>query len=462
MADYAETAKGVLAAIGGAGNVTHATHCVTRLRFNVRDKEQVDREAAKDVPGVLGEQFSGEQYQVIIGATVAKVYEEVCAQGGFQQQAAIDENLDGEKKPVSLRRLGSEILDGLSGTLVPMLPAIVAAGLLKLVVSLFGPAGMGLMSEGSDLLTLFTVLGDAAFYFLPMIVAYTGAQKFGGNPVLTITIAAIMMHPTIAGLAAEGAQFTVYGIPAIMVSYANSVFPMVMIAWAESKVEIFLTKVVPDMANLLVVPLFTILIMAPIALCAFGPLGSVLGVVLENFLLGFKQVFGPVGIGLISAMFTPLIATGMHTPIILSGFATLAEQGSEGVIFAGGVAMTFSCIAAGLGYMLKAKDTNDRELGLSCFTTQTLVGIGEPTIFGILLPNPKMLGFQMAGAFAGGVYAGIMNVAIFAPLVSNVTCVLEYAGGGTVNLVNAVISGLIAFAVTFVLTMVFGPKMAQK
>ncbi|WP_443813245.1 PTS transporter subunit EIIC, partial [Collinsella sp.] len=178
-----------------------------------------------------------------------------------------------------------------------------------------------------------------------------------------------------------------------------------MIAWAESKVEKFLTKVVPDMANLLVVPLFTILIMAPIALCAFGPLGSVLGVVLENFLLGFKQVFGPVGIGLISAMFTPLIATGMHTPIILSGFATLAEQGSEGVIFAGGVAMTFSCIAAGLGYMLKAKDTNDRELGLSCFTTQTLVGIGEPTIFGILLPNPKMLGFQMAGAFAGGVYA---------------------------------------------------------
>lgn len=102
MADYAETAKGVLAAIGGAGNVTHATHCVTRLRFNVRDKEQVDREAAKDVPGVLGEQFSGEQYQVIIGATVAKVYEEVCAQGGFQQQAAIDENLDGEKSQLAL------------------------------------------------------------------------------------------------------------------------------------------------------------------------------------------------------------------------------------------------------------------------------------------------------------------------------------------------------------------------
>lgn len=337
MADYKKTAEGVLAAIGGAANVAFATHCVTRLRFNLADQALVDRDAVRAVPGVLGEQYSGEQYQVIIGPTVTHVYNEVCEVGGIEHQAAVDENLDSqsteaEKQPLTPARVGNAILDALTGCLTPVIPMLVAGGLVKLILMILGPSALGLVQEGSDLFKLLTFVGDAGFYFLPMAVAYTGSKKFGSNTVISVFIAGIMLHPTMAEIVAAGKPFTVYGIPMWLTTYGSTVFPMILITAVQAQVEKLLNRIIPDQVHLLFVPVLTVLAMTPVALCVLGPCGAIMGVAIESALMWVHDVLGPVGIALIGALFMPLVATGMHLPIIVLGMSTLATQGYENVI----------------------------------------------------------------------------------------------------------------------------------
>lgn len=463
MANYAETAKGVLEAIGGAGNVTFATHCVTRLRFNLADKAKVDFDALKEVPGVLGNQFSGDQFQVIIGPTVAQVYDEVCRQGGISQQAAVDENLDAPVEKLTLKNLPGRILDALTGCLTPVIPLLVGGGLLMLFPTILGPSGLNLCTTDSDLYRLFALAGNAVFYFIPMAIAYTGSKKFGATTVLAIGLVGIMMHPDFNAIVAEGKPFTVYGIPMTLTTYGSSVFPVILIMWAQAKVEKVLNRIIPDTFHLLGVPLLTFLIMMPIALCGLGPIGTILGTGIEDLIMWLNATVGPLSIAVMGALFTPLIATGMHLPVLMVGLANLTANGYENVIYAGGAAMTLASIAAGWGYMLKAKTKQDRELGFSCGFTQTVIGVGEPTIFGILMPHPRMMLYVMAGSFAGGLYAGITGVAIYAPLVSNIFGLVCYMGGPSMaNFVNACISGAIAFAVTMALTLIFGPEGKKK
>lgn len=468
MADYKKTAEGVLAAIGGAANVTFATHCVTRLRFNLADQALVDRDAVRVVPGVLGEQYSGEQYQVIIGPTVTHVYNEVCEVGGIEHQAAVDENLDpqasaAEKRPLTPGRIGSAILDALTGCLTPVIPMLVAGGLVKLILMILGPSALGLVQEGSDLFKLLTFVGDAGFYFLPMAVAYTGSKKFGSNTVISVFIAGIMLHPTLAEIVATGKPFTVYGIPMWLTAYGSTVFPMILITAVQAQVEKLLNRIIPDQVHLLFVPVLTVLAMTPVALCVLGPCGAIMGVAIQSALMWVHNVLGPVGIALIGALFMPLVATGMHLPIIVLGMSTLATQGYENVIFVMGAASTFASIACGLGFLIKAKTAEDRELGLSCFITQAVVGVGEPTIFGILLRYPRVLAYQAIGTFVGTLYAAIMGVTCYAPLYTNFTVVLEFIGGDSMaNFVHACISGGIGFVVTLALIMILGVEGNKK
>ncbi len=463
MADYAATAQGVLAAIGGAENVTFATHCVTRLRFTLADKDKIDYDALGNVPGVLGKQVVGEQFQVIIGPTVGQVYDEVCKQGGIKVQDAVDENLDAASEKLTIKNLPGRILDALTGCLTPVIPLLVGAGLLLLVPTLIGPAGLNLCSTDSDIYRLFMLAGNAAFYFIPMAIAFTGAQKFGGSAVLNVGIIGIMLHADFTAIVAAGEPFTVYGIPVTLTTYGSTVFPIILITWAEAKVEKFLNKVTPPTFHLLVVPLVTFVIMMPVALCLLGPIGTIIGFGIQRVIMWLHATLGPIGIAIMGMIYMPLVATGMHLPVLMVALTSLMENGYEGVILAGGTAATFASIAAGWAFMLKAKNAQQRELGLSCGFTQTVVGVGEPTIFGLLLPYPRMMLYVMAGAGAGALYAGIMGVTIYAPLVSNAACVLMYMGGNDMsNFINACIAAAIAFAVTFGLTMIFGPEGKKK
>ena len=170
--DYKGLAETIISLTGGKENITHALHCATRLRLNLRDYAKVKTDEIKALDGVLGVQKVGEQLQVIIGPDVDKVYDEVIAATGLEAGAAIEENLDNaEKKPLTLKTIGGSILDALSGSLGPVIPAIVACAFFKMLTSILGPDILNVLPTDSNLYTLFTFVGDAAFYFFPVICA---------------------------------------------------------------------------------------------------------------------------------------------------------------------------------------------------------------------------------------------------------------------------------------------------
>ncbi len=459
MADYNALARQVIEALGGKENITFATHCVTRLRFNLRDKGRVDQEQVKEIPGVLGCQFSGEQFQVIIGPTVNQAYEAVLSIGGFDRQAAVDENLDqAHKEPLTAKSIAALVLDGLSGSLTPMIPAVIAGGLLMMIVNIIGPTMLGIVSTDSDLYVILNIAANAPYYFLPMIVGYAASKKFGAETVISLSLAGVMLSPTLVDIVEAGTPLTVFGIPMTLVNYSSSVFPMLLVVFAQSLVERGLKRIIPDSAYLIFVPVLTIVVMLPIALCVLGPLGSWLGMAIYQVLNALHNAFGPLGMAALAALYMPLVATGMHTPIIMMALATLTTTGSEDFIFVAGAMATFGSIGTGLGSTIRARNPHERELALSCFISQTLVGVGEPTIFGLLIPHPRLMLCAMLGAFAGGAFAGLVNCICYSPLVSNLYMMpLGFIGGPDMSsFVNALIGGAIAFAVSLVLVLVLG------
>ena len=210
--DYEKIAASVLEAVGGKDNITFCTHCATRLRFNLKDQSIVDEEKIKAVDGVIGVAKAGGQYQIIIGQDVANVYADVCGLAGLTPEAQVPDDIT-EKKKLTLKGIGSSIVDTVSGSFVPVLPVIVAASFIKLLAMLLGPSMLNVITAESDLYTLFTFVGDAGFYFLPILMGYTASQKLGVTPVLGMFMGAIMLHPTLVAIVSGGTSFTVYGIP---------------------------------------------------------------------------------------------------------------------------------------------------------------------------------------------------------------------------------------------------------
>lgn len=206
MADYSKLASTVLEKVGGKENVENVVHCLTRLRFTLKDLSLAKKDEIEEIPGVLGTMVQSNQFQVIIGETVPDVYEVLCKIGGFMQEEAIDENLDGatQKKKFGI----GPIFEVISGCFAPVVAAFAGAGVLKGLLILL--TSYGLMSNESGLYLILNAAGDSVFYFLPFVLAFTSAKKMKTNEVLAIAIAGIYMYPTI--LEGAGTQANLFRI----------------------------------------------------------------------------------------------------------------------------------------------------------------------------------------------------------------------------------------------------------
>lgn len=249
MADNKTIAQNVLKAVGGKENVTNVTHCMTRLRLNLKDdKIPVDAEV-KSISGVLGVVRSGGQYQVVIGQNVPKVYAEVCSIGGFATQAASEGAADKPKEKLTVKSIGSNILNYMAGSITPMIPLMMAAGLFKTLMAILGPDFLKLISETSDLYILLDFLYNAAFYFLPIFVGFNAAKKLGVNPMLGAYMGGILIVPDLIAIVNAGNPFTVLGIPMALNDYSQSLLPIVLSVWVLSYVSKFVAKVIPDVLS---------------------------------------------------------------------------------------------------------------------------------------------------------------------------------------------------------------------
>lgn len=456
---FKELAQEILSAVGGASNVTSVVHCMTRLRFNLKDKSIPDKEKIRNISGVIGVIEPGGQFQVIIGQTVDKVYAAVCEVGNFKMEKS-SEDIISESKKKSIRSIGSTILDNLAGCLTPLIPLLMAASIFKLLTAVLGPSMLNLISESSDLYTLFTFVGDAGFYFLPAIVGYTAAKKFGVTPMIGMFMGGILIHPTFTAMAQEGASFTVFGIPCSVQNYSSSILPIILTVWVMSYIEKFFKKYIPATLKTIFAPALTMLVILPISLCILSPAGAFVGNYICTALLSLSNlggIFGILAIAIIAAVYEFLVMSGMHVVLISTLILVFTTNGFEGVVTPAACAASIAVAGMTLGVALRMKNKEERSLSFGYLIASIIGGVTEPSLYGIGMKYKRPFIGMMIGGFAGGLYAAIVGLKAYAMIpVASFLCIFSFAGGPTSDLINGIITGVISFVVAAVVTYFVG------
>ncbi len=453
--DFKTTSQQILELIGGKENLVSATHCATRLRLTIGNFNQVNDAEVKKLPGILGTNILGDQYQIIIGPNVSDLYKAFLDETGLAAAPAVEEAPVKAKEKFSFKGVVNAMLDAISACVTPLIPIITAAGLVKLIVAILGPSMLNVVPETSNFIRLLTFVGDAGFYFFPFYVGYGAAKKFECNIPMALFLAGIMLHPTLIGIVNEGAPFSVYGIPMTLVNYSSNFISILLTVWVMSYVEKAITKVVPTSLRSLLYPLCTTLIMLPLMLCVLGPVGSWLGKGIAAAISALHKAVGPVAIGVVCALWPLLVSTGMHQALIAIAMGNIAVYGFDQSITVGGFLSSYPVIAIALVYILKARK-EDKAQAVSNFVTLAAGGISEPAIFGMLLRFKKTLLYLFAGGFAAGLYAGFMGVRTYLFGSANVLAALSFAGEYAPSLVHGIIAAVIGFVVSFVLAWMFG------
>lgn len=457
--NYSEIAKNILNAVGGKENVVNVTHCITRLRFTLKDQSIPKDTEIEAIDGVLGIMHSAGQYQIVIGQTVDHVYNELCDLGGFLNKDTILDQ-DVQSKKTGIKSIATNILDYMAGSLTPLIPMLIAAALFKTLVAILGPDMLGVLSKESDIYTLFTFVGDAAFYFFPVIIGYTAAKKLNCSPILSMFLGAILIHPTFVAIATGQTVFTVFGIPCSTQSYSATIIPIFLSVWVLSYVEKFFNKVIPSTFKIVFAPFLTILVMLPVTLCVLGPAGAFIGKYICDGLLAmgnFGGVATVLAIALIGALWEFLVMSGMHWVLISTLIVVISSAGTENVVSAAVVAASFSVGGMCLGAALLQKNASDKSVSISYVIAQTIGGVTEPGLYGIGFRYKRPFIGMAIGGFAGALYGAIVGLTAYSIVpVASFLCILGYTGGSTMNFINAIISALIAFVVAAVATYVIG------
>ena len=444
---FEELTNSVIDLIGGKDNIVFFTHCVTRLRFNVKDKGGVNEEAIEKIPGVIGCQWSGDQFQIIIGQAVGDAYDLICKKTGLAQQEAINENLDQPKKKISF----ATIMDGISGCITPCIPVLIGAGMIKIIVMVCEM--LGILVDGNPTHTVLTFVGDAGFYFLPVMIGGYTAKKFGGNTALGILLGAMFIHPTFISAVTDGTALSVFGLPLYSASYSSTIFPALLTVYVMCHVEKFIAKYSPDSIRSITEPLLTILIMVPLGLCALGPIGAFLGNYIAIAVMWIYEHLGFVGVAILASVLPWLVLTGMHTgftPYLLNAFATV---GYDPIVIVANVISNVDQGAACLAVALKTKDKNLRGTALSCAITAIVGGVTEPAMFGVNFKLKKPLYGAMIGSFIGGAIAGIGKAYCYAFVGSGgIFAIPAFISSRSANLIFMVAAMCIGMIATFIAT----------
>lgn len=461
MANNKQIAADVLEAVGGKSNVSFVTHCMTRLRFTLKDRTVPDAAAVKKLNGVLGAQESGGQFQVIIGQNIPKVYDELCALGGFSKQAAIDENLDGTQAELSLASIGKGIMNYLAGSMTPMIPVLLAAGLFKTIGVVLGPTMLGVMAADSDLVRFMDMIYNAAFYFMPIYLGFNASRQIGLTPILGAFLGGMLIEPTFVSLAAEGTPLSVYGfLPCVPGAYAQTVLPILLTIPVAYAIERIMRKHLPDALQTVFSPFLTLGITLPVSLCLLAPMGSWLGNGLADvfeFLGTSGGIISIISGGLLAAAWVPMVITGMHMALIGIAQVAFLQAGFDPFIFVAINISLWPVFATQIATFLRLKLRDEKSACAGYLVAQLIGGVGEPFIYGMDFRYPKLFLCSMAGSFVSGAIALALGVTAYvAGLPSNLLSMLTFVGGGTENLLFACIAAAVGFAVSFAATWFFG------
>ncbi|MCI9263576.1 MAG: PTS transporter subunit EIIC [Oscillospiraceae bacterium] len=451
MADHSKLAADVLAAVGGKENVSSATHCITRLRFNLKDAGIPKEEEIKKIPGVLGVVQAGGQYQIVIGPEVSQVYLKVSAlldNGG-------DTPAGGNEAPKG--NLAERIIDTISGIFTPVLPALTASGMLKAVLAIL--VAFKLVNNTSSTYQVINFMADATFYFLPILLAGSAAKKLGCNVYLAMMLGGMLIHPNfvnlVAGAKETGEAIRIFGLPIYNATYASSVIPILLGVLLMSKVEPFANKISPKPVRFFTAPLITMFVVGIATLCVLGPVGYVISTWLGNFVNGLGKVAPWLAPTLLGLFLPFLVMTGTHHALTSIGINNRMTLGFDTIIYPGQLASNVAQGAAALAVSLKTKDSQLKQLSSATGIT-AVCGITEPVLYGVTMKIKTNMIAAMAGGGVGGFFMGIMKTKNFSGGSPGLLTLPSYIGleAPMSNFYFACAGAAIAFVVSFAVSFV--------
>lgn len=414
MTVYETLAKEILNSVGGRDNVNSLTHCITRLRFKLKDESKAQDEVLKSMEGVVTVMKSAGQYQVVIGNQVQDVYEQIVPLLHAEQSQAVQ---SAEKE-----KLLDRFVDIISGIFQPILGIMAACGMIKGVNMLF--MTLGLYAETSGGYRIINAIGDALFTFLPLFLGYTSAKKFGLKPMVGLVIGGIMCYPGIQSSALSGSLEPLYtmfegtmfaspvyidffGIPVISMDYTSTVIPVIFIVYFASKCEKLFSKIVPDLVKFFFVPMLTLLVALPIGFLLIGPVATFGSKIIAETIISIRNVSPMLAGGLVGLTWQILVIFGLHWGFIPVYINNIVTNGYDNVMMPF-FACTFATSAVILVIMMKTKDRKIKELCLPNFISG-IFGVTEPGIYGILLPLKKPFIISCIAGGIGGAFYGFCN-----------------------------------------------------
>ena len=473
---YDGLARIIIQNVGGKSNIISVAHCITRLRFKLKDESKANKEVLESTDGVIKVMQAGGQYQVVIGNQVNDVYDAVLEVGHLAAAGAVDEEGNaveetsggGKKSPVSL------LIDVISGTLQPTLGVMAATGIIKGLLALFD--FLGLIPAASGTYQVWYAVADGFFYFMPIVLGYTAAKKFKVNEFIGMAIGIALCYPamvnstagTVLGTVFTGTAFemsyylTFFGIPVIMPAsgYTSSVVPIILAVAIAAPLEHWLKKVIPDVIKLFVVPFVTLIVMVPLTYLVIGPIASILCSILSlffNAIYSIPVVGGLIGGVLIGAFWQVLVIFGLHwslVPLAMINYSLLGYDFILSPYFCVSFAQTFVVLAI----VLKTKDEKLKKIAIPAFISG-IFGVTEPAIYGVTLPKKTPFIYSCIAGAIGGAFTGLMRTRSYSigglglfglPSFIDTTGVM-----GLTNMIYILIAILIAsvagFAMTYVL-----------
>ena len=448
--DFEKVAEELIKYSGGAGNISSVTHCMTRLRFIIKDTSKVDLKKINATKPVMGNVFKTNELQIILGQNLMPVY--TAAAKLLQDQISV-EDMEASKpearKKLTPGEAGTAVINFVSAAVTPLVPGLIAGGMLKvflLLITLAVPE-----FSKSQTYTLLSLAANMPFYFMPVFVSMGTAKKLGSTPIYAMACSAALVAPAFTEMVSAGESVHLFGLPVMLVKYNNTMMPALLIGICAAYVEKLMNKIIPGIFKSIFVGTGTLFITYTLGVTVLGPLGDFLGAIIVNVFVFSSEHFGFIALGALTAVLPWLIMTGMHHAI--SPFMTqfIADPGYDGVFRPAFILHNMAEGGSCLGVALKTKN---KEFKAECFSLAVgciLAGVSEPAIYGIGVKYKKPMIGVMAGGAAGGVVAGLLGAKAFFMGYSTILALPIF-----VNTIGAMLAGIAvtivaAAAVTYIL-----------
>lgn len=408
MADK-EIAKQLIDAVGGTENILTVGHCMTRLRFTLKDDSKADDDAAKKVTGVKGLSKAAGQYQLIIGTgTVDDYYDTIMENYTISRADYSDaeaESDEPEKNAFSISKILNKALDVLSGCIAPWLGCIMGSLMISAILSLC--TQLGILSSESATYQFFSIVSGACVYSLPILIGFSAAEKLQTNRYMGALLGAIMIYPSLMNAISEG-SVKIFGLNIQNFSYTSTIVPVILAVWVLKYVEKFAKKICPKVIYIFGVTLIELLITVPLVYLIVGPIGVILTNTIAGFVLFINTHAGFLAPAVVGMVMPVAVMAGVHLGLFPIAALMIADLGFDPIIHPALMVYNMAAAGAAFAYGLRAKDTDQKSMGISSGVSGIL-GISEAALFGVILPNKRILATTEIGIFLSGIITGIVG-----------------------------------------------------